>query len=36
MPEEKDALGEHIYNEFVSTKEKECDNFYLFFRKKFF
>ena len=23
----KDALGEHIYNEFVSTKEKECDTF---------
>lgn len=23
----KDALGEHIYNEFVNTKEKECDTF---------
>ena len=23
----KDALGEHIYNEFVSAKEKECDKF---------
>ena len=23
----KDALGEHIYNEFVTTKEKECDKF---------
>ena len=23
----KDALGEHIYEEFVSAKEKECDKF---------
>ena len=23
----KDALGEHIYNEFVTTKENECDKF---------
>ena len=23
----KSALGEHIYNEFVATKEKECDTF---------
>ena len=23
----KDALGEHIYNEFILTKEKECDKF---------
>ena len=23
----KDALGEHIFNEFITTKEKECDTF---------
>ena len=23
----KDALGEHIFNEFIATKEKECDTF---------
>ena len=23
----KDALGDHIYNEFTATKEKECDKF---------